>query len=51
MEEHIAIATYLNKKCTEIANVLAAKQQKIEMLKDYKKSLIFECVTGKKEIN
>ena len=51
VEEQIAIATYLNKKCTEIDNLIAAKQQKIEMLKDYKKSLIFECVTGKKEIN
>lgn len=50
VEEQIAIATYLNKKCTEIDNLIAAKQQKIEMLKDYKKSLIFECVTGKKEI-
>ena len=51
VEEQIAIATYLNKKCTEIDNLIAAKQQKIEMLKEYKKSLIFECVTGKKEIN
>ena len=51
VEEQIAIATYLNKKCTEIDNLIAAKQQKIEMLKKKKKSLIFECVTGKKEIN
>ena len=27
-----------------------AKQQKIEKLKDYKKSLIFECVTGKRKV-
>lgn len=49
-DEQQLIVSYLDKKCSEIENLIAAKQQKIEMLKDYKKSLIFECVTGKKEI-
>lgn len=51
LSEQQIIASYLDSKCSEIDNLIAVKQQKIEMLKEYKKSLIFECVTGKKEIN
>lgn len=47
MEEQIAIATYLDEKCADIDHLIAIKQQKIEKLKDYKKSVIFEAVTGK----
>lgn len=42
-----AIATYLDSKCSEIDSLIAIKQQKIETLKDYKKSVIYEAVTGK----
>lgn len=49
--EQQIIASYLDSKCSEIDNLIAVKQQMIETLKEYKKSLIFECVTGKKEIN
>ena len=49
-DEQLSIVKHLDKKCGEIDNLIEVKQQKIEMLKDYKKSLIFECVTGKKEI-
>jgi len=49
--EQQIIASYLDSKCSEIDNLIAVKQQKIETLKEYKKSLIFECVTGKKDIN
>ena len=49
--EQQIIASYLDSKCSEIDNLIAVKQQKIETLKEYKKRLIFECVTGKKEIN
>ena len=45
-EQH-AIATYLDTKCSEIDSLIAIKQQKIETLKDYKKSVIYEVVTGK----
>ena len=45
-EQH-AIATYLDTKCSEIDSLIAIKQQKIETLKDYKKSVIYEAVTGK----
>ena len=50
-DEQLSIVKHLDKKCGEIDNLIEVKQQKIEMLKEYKKSLIFECVTGKKEIN
>ena len=46
----IPIADYLDQKCGEIDELISIKQQKIEKLKDYKKSLIFECVTGKRKV-
>lgn len=48
--EQRAIADHLDRKCAEIDELIAIKQQKIEQLKEYKKSVIFEYVTGKKEI-
>lgn len=48
--EQRTIADYLDRKCAEIDELIAIKQQKIEALKEYKKSVIFEYVTGKKEI-
>lgn len=44
------IADYLDKKCADIDKLVSIKQQKIEELKEYKKSLIYEYVTGKKEV-
>lgn len=48
--EQQAIADFLDKKCTEIDNLINGKQKLIEKLSHYKKSLIYECVTGKKEV-
>ena len=48
--EQRAIADYLDTKCSEIDRLIKTKQQKIETLKDYKKSVIYEAVTGKTEI-
>lgn len=48
-EQH-QIATYLDEKCSDIDSLIAIKQKKIEELKDYKKSLIYEYVTGKKQV-
>ena len=48
--EQQSIADYLDQKCGEIDELISIKQQKIEKLKDYKKSLIFECVTGKRKV-
>lgn len=44
------IVTYLDSKCSEIDSAISLKKQQIETLNDYKKSLIYEYVTGKKEI-
>ena len=49
LAEQQAIADYLDKKCGEIDELITIKQQKIESLKEYKKSVIYEYVTGKKE--
>lgn len=48
--EQQAIADYLDKKTAEIDQLITIKQRKIEELKEYKKSLIYEYVTGKKQI-
>lgn len=50
LEEQQTIASYLDTKCAEIDALIAIKQQKIDELKDYKKSVIYEYVTGKKEV-
>lgn len=50
VEEQQQIADYLDKKCAEIDKLIAIKQQKIETLAEYKKSLIYEYVTGKKQV-
>ena len=47
VDEQRAIASYLDTKCHEIDTLISIKQQKIETLKEYKKSIIFEAVTGK----
>lgn len=47
--EQKQIVEYLNEKCAQIDRLIAIKQSKIEKLEQYKKSLIYEYVTGKKE--
>ena len=49
--EQQSIADYLDQRCSEIDELISIKQQKIEKLKEYKKSLIFECVTGKRKVS
>ena len=48
--EQQQIASYLDIKCPEIDYLIALKLAKIEELKEYKKSIIYEYVTGKKEV-
>lgn len=48
--EQQEISDYLDRKCAGIDNILAKKQQFIKELEAYKKSLIYEYVTGKKEV-
>ena len=50
IEEQNAIVEYLKEKCDEIDLAIAEKKQQIETIEEYKKSLIFEYVTGKKEV-
>ena len=45
--EQLAIASYLDEKCDEIDSLIATKQKKIVTLNEYKKSIIYEAVTGK----
>ena len=49
LSEQREIADFLDRKCADIDALIALKQQKIEDLKQYKKSLIYEYVTGKKQ--
>jgi type I restriction enzyme S subunit len=50
IEEQKEIAEFLDRKCNEIDRLIEIKGKKIEELKEYRKSLIYEYVTGKKEI-
>lgn len=49
-EEQKVIASFLDSKCSEIDSIIADKQKQIETLAEYRKSLIYEYVTGKKEV-
>lgn len=49
IKEQIEISNYLNLKTDKINSLIEIKHQKIEKLNQYKKSIIYEYVTGKKE--
>lgn len=50
LEEQQQIADFLDTKCSEIDTLIADKKRQLDILADYKKSLIYEYVTGKKEV-
>ncbi|MDY3893465.1 MAG: restriction endonuclease subunit S [Candidatus Cryptobacteroides sp.] len=50
LDEQQSIVNYLGIKCTEIDNLISIKLSKIDSLKEYKRSIIYEYVTGKKEV-
>ena len=50
VEEQYQIVNYLDTKCSEIDTLIADKKRQLDTLADYKKSLIYEYVTGKKEV-
>lgn len=50
ISEQDCISSYLEIKCSEVDTFIIEKQNIIQKLDAYKKSLIFECVTGKKRI-
>ena len=50
LEEQKEIVDYLDAKCAEIDRLIAKKEQLVKELESYKKSLIYEVVTGKREV-
>ena len=50
LSEQNNIADFLNSKCSEIDSIIANKQKQLETLAEYRKSLIYEYVTGKNEV-
>ena len=50
LEEQIEISKFLDKKCADIEDVIATKEKQLDAIKQHKKSLIYEYVTGKKRV-
>lgn len=50
LDEQKEITDYLDTKCAEIDGLIAKKEQLVKELESYKKSLIYEVVTGKREV-
>lgn len=50
LEEQREICDYLDRICAETDEIISVKKEQIDVLNDYKKALIFEYVTGKKEV-
>ena len=50
VDEQKEIASYLNEKCKQLDTLIHKKQQYLTEIENYKKSLIYEYVTGKKEV-
>jgi type I restriction enzyme S subunit len=50
IKEQDLIVKYLDQKCSEIDSAISDKEKLIEKLTEYKKSLIYECVTGKRKV-
>ena len=48
--EQAEIAKFLDEQCAKVDRLIEIKQSKIAKLNEYKKSLIYEYVTGKKEV-
>lgn len=50
IQEQKAISNFLDTKCSEINEIIMKRKEQLEVLNEYKKSLIYEYVTGKKEV-
>lgn len=50
INEQKAIVSYLDKKCSQIDQIISTKEKLLREMEDYKKSLIYETVTGKREV-
>lgn len=50
LDEQNKIVDYLDKQCAKLDCVIDCRKRIIEKLEEYKRSLIYECVTGKREV-
>ena len=50
LEEQKRIVAYIDDRCAAIDSVIEARTKQISRLEDYRKALIFQYVTGKKEV-
>lgn len=50
IEKQNEIVVFLNNECSKLDKIIEYRKQIIEKLEEYKKSLIYECVTGKREV-
>lgn len=50
ISEQKEIVDYLDAKCAEIDRLIAKKEKMVKELESYKRSLIYEVVTGKREV-
>ena len=50
IDEQRRIADYLDARCADIDAIIAKKRRQLDVLADYRKSLIYECATGKREV-
>lgn len=50
IHEQRFIASYLDQECSRIDSTIAECKQQLDSLAEYRKSLIYECVTGKREV-
>jgi type I restriction enzyme S subunit len=50
LADQIKIASYLDKKCSALDSQISKIERQIELLKEYKQSIITECVTGKRKV-
>ena len=51
INEQQEIVAYLDSKCSEIDSIIETKKHQLELLEEYKKSIIYEYVTGKREVS
>lgn len=51
LDEQKLIADYLNEHCKKISRLIKTKQEQLELLENTKRSIIFEYITGKKEVS
>ena len=50
MEEQKRICDYLDDECSNVEKIITVKNEQIAILEKYKKSLIYEYVTGKRRL-